>query len=105
MVKRERVISMIPNANPNPLNPKIEEEDILMSLKEAKLEIDQVFQRFEYATDPYLIDSCIYEIKALQLKYEYLRRQIKNRKVEPKLENQEVAQELENQEVEQNLKN
>jgi len=97
MVKRERVISMIPKANP--LNPKIEEEDILMSLKEAKLEIDQVFQRFEYATDPYLIDSCIYEIKALQLKYEYLRRQIKNQKLEQKSE-----QELENHEVEE-LKN
>ena len=74
-VKRERVISMIPEINP--LDSKIDQEDILASLKEAKLEIDQVFQRFEYATDPYLIDSCIYEIKALQLKYEYLRRQIK----------------------------
>ena len=90
MVKRERVISMIPNANP--LNPKIEEEDILKSIKEAKLEIDQVFERFEYATDPYLIDSCIYEIKALQLKYEYLRRQIKEQKEEQKEEHQEEKQ-------------
>lgn len=59
----------------------ITEEDraLLVSLQSVKKDLDAVYINFEYATDTDLIDSYIYEVKALQLKYEYIIKEIKQR--------------------------
>lgn len=60
---------------------KIEDEDkeILTSLKEVKQNLDMVYMKFEYATDVALIDCYIYELKSLQMKYEYLMQRAKEK--------------------------
>jgi len=59
----------------------ITEEDraLLLLLQSIKTNLDAVYINFEYATDTDLIDSYIYEVKALQLKYEYIIKEIKQR--------------------------
>ncbi|NLL70455.1 MAG: YaaL family protein [Epulopiscium sp.] len=54
-----------------------EQEELLQALHKVQQELEIANQNFEYATDPQLIDSCIYELKALQLKYEYYLKQAK----------------------------
>lgn len=56
-----------------------EDEEIVACLHKVKREMDMVNISFEYATDPILIDSFIYEQKALQMKYQYLIKQVKER--------------------------
>lgn len=60
---------------------KIEDEDkeILTGLKEIKQNLDMVYMKFEYATDTALIDCYIYELKSLQMKYEYLMQRAKEK--------------------------
>lgn len=60
---------------------KIEDEDkeILTGLKEVKQNLDMVYMKFEYATDTALIDCYIYELKSLQMKYEYLMQRAKEK--------------------------
>lgn len=59
----------------------IEEEskEILISLKEVKQSLDMVYMKFEYATEKALIDCYIYELKSLQMKYEYLMQRAKEK--------------------------
>lgn len=54
-----------------------EDSQILKELKELKQSLDMVYMKFEYATDTALIDCYIYELKALQMKYEYLMQRAK----------------------------
>lgn len=62
------------NENSNRLS---EEEILLKNIKIAKKALDTAYSNFDVVTDPELIDSCIYEVKAMQLKYEYLINQAK----------------------------
>ncbi len=48
-----------------------EDRDILTTLKMLKTDLDYVHNNLDYVTDPVLIDSYIYEIKAIQMKYKY----------------------------------
>lgn len=48
-----------------------EEEEIRQELNKIKKEIDLVYSNFENTTEKELIDSCIYNMKALQIKYKY----------------------------------
>lgn len=52
---------------------KMEEDDerIRDMLCKVKRELDYVHQEFDYITDDILIDSFIYEIQALNKKYQY----------------------------------
>ena len=54
----------------------------IFSLKEELQQIitdmDCARNHFEQAVDPVLIDCCIYEINAAQLRYQFLLRRIKN---------------------------
>jgi hypothetical protein len=53
-------------------------EDFLLSeIKKAKLELDAAYSCFEYVIDPDLIDSCIYQMNAIQNRYKYLLKQAK----------------------------
>jgi len=53
--------------------PKLSKDDekIMDMLFKVKKELDYVRQEFDYTTDDILIDSFIYEIQALNKKYQY----------------------------------
>ena len=51
--------------------------DLLRSLSDTRRKIEQAYNQFNYSSDPDLIDASIYEINALQCRYNYLLRQVK----------------------------
>ena len=51
-----------------------EEMEILMMLTKLKTELDDLHNHFDNTTDPVLIDSYVYEIMALHMKYKYYSR-------------------------------
>lgn len=59
-----------------------EDRELLLALETVKKNLETVYINFEYATDNALIDSYIYEVKALQLKYEYIIKEIKQRGIQ-----------------------
>lgn len=54
-----------------------EGEAILSAIRQVQFQLDCVSNSFQSVTDEALIDSCIYEIIALQKKYEYFLRTAK----------------------------
>lgn len=54
-----------------------EKEFIVESIKKVTENLNQAYNNFNLITDPELIDSCIYELKSMQLKYQYLIQQAK----------------------------
>ena len=49
----------------------LEEIEILNHLETLKKDLDFLYSSFDYVTDPILIDSYIYEIKSVQMKYQF----------------------------------
>ncbi|TCT11622.1 uncharacterized protein DUF2508 [Natranaerovirga pectinivora] len=49
-----------------------DEELLLKNIRSVKKAIDIAYINFESLTEPELIDSCIYELQAMQKKYQYL---------------------------------
>ncbi len=59
---------------------KKEDEDnsaLMAELARTKLALDTAYSNFENVVDPDLIDSCIYEVNAIQQRYRYLLKQLK----------------------------
>lgn len=56
---------------------KKDHEELIMSIEKVKTDLNNAYANFDLVTDPNLVDSYIYEVKAIQLKYEYLIRQAK----------------------------
>lgn len=56
-----------------------EDKYIIVSLEDLKNTLDIKHNQFEFLTEPLLIDSCIYEISALQNKYSYYLKLCKER--------------------------
>ncbi|TAH66292.1 MAG: DUF2508 family protein [Anaerolineaceae bacterium] len=53
-------------------------EDLLIKeINQTKLALEAAYSQFEYVVDPDLIDSCIYELNAIQNRYKYLLKQAK----------------------------
>ena len=52
--------------------------ELLKQVKEAIETIDLAINHFEQVVDPTLIDCYIYELKAAQLRYQFLLKHIKN---------------------------
>lgn len=53
-------------------------EDLLIKeINKTKLALEAAYSQFEYVVDPDLIDSCIYELNAIQNRYKYLLKQAK----------------------------
>lgn len=76
MVKEGK--AMIPNLWHNTQDVLSEEERQIMELlKETQEEIDQIHNKYDYATDQSIIDSYIYQLKALHLRYEHLLNEVK----------------------------
>lgn len=60
-----------------PLSKDSEKKDplyalLLEDIQKTKRELDIAYANFEHAVDPDLIDSSIYELNALQLRYKFL---------------------------------
>jgi len=45
---------------------------LLDNIKRTKQELDTAYANFEHAVEPDLIDSSIYELNAVQLRYKFL---------------------------------
>jgi exonuclease VII small subunit len=53
-------------------------EDLLIKeINNTKLALEAAYSQFEYVIDPDLIDSCIFELNAIQNRYKYLLKQAK----------------------------
>lgn len=52
-------------------------EELLSEIENIKLSLETVHSNFENASDPDLVDSCIYEMNAIQHRYKYLLRQVR----------------------------
>jgi hypothetical protein len=50
---------------------------LLDDLKKTKSDLDLAYANFENVVDPDLIDSCIYQVNAVQLRYKFLLGRVK----------------------------
>lgn len=50
---------------------------LIKEINQTKLALEAAYSQFEYVVDPDLIDSCIYELNAIQNRYKYLLKQAK----------------------------
>ena len=48
-----------------------EEKEIFVNLQHLGSQLSLLHDQYDFLTDPALIDGCIYEIKAVQMKYKY----------------------------------
>lgn len=56
-------------------NLLLAKEELLREIEAVKLSLETAHSNFENACDPDLVDSCIYEMNAIQYKYKYLLKQ------------------------------
>ena len=57
---------------------RLKRQELRTQIENTKHTIDSVRNRFEQEVDPTLIDCCIYELNAAQLRYQFLLRQFKD---------------------------
>lgn len=55
---------------------EVSKEQLLSDLKLTKTALDDAYTNFENAVDPDLVDSCIYEVNAVQKRYHFLLKQM-----------------------------
>ncbi len=55
--------------------------ELLQEIEDIKLSLETAHSNFENACDPDLVDSCIYEMNAIQHRYKYLLRQVRSLEV------------------------
>lgn len=55
---------------------------LLEELKETKNAMDTAYANLSYVVEPELIDCCIYELNAIQLRYKFILSQVKNSEME-----------------------
>lgn len=51
--------------------------ELLGELDETRLALSEAYARFNGASEPELIDACIYEINAIQARYSFLLRRVR----------------------------
>ena len=65
----------------SPIRPSAKDSPALLELKESlkrtQSELSLAFDAFDYASDPDLTESCIFTIRALQSRMDYLLKKIK----------------------------
>lgn len=54
-----------------------ERRELREFMARTRVEINRAYADFDFHTDPDLVDSCVYEINALQSRYSYLLRRLK----------------------------
>jgi len=60
---------------------KTQESDWIKSLKNAQNELEVAVNNYEFANEPELVDYYTYNIKAAQMRYEYLLKKVKEEKL------------------------
>ena len=55
----------------------LERRTMAEGLRQASVQLSQAYQNFNAARDPDLIESAVFEIKAMQARYSYFLRQVK----------------------------
>lgn len=50
---------------------------LLADLAQTKIDLESAYANFENVTEPDLIDACIYEVNAVQMKYKFLLNRVK----------------------------
>ncbi len=55
-----------------PDRPVTLRESVLKDLDQIRYQLENAYLGFDYVTDPDLIDSYIFEVNALQMRYKYL---------------------------------
>ena len=55
-------------------------QELMQELKEVQKSLDRAYENFSYVVDPELIDCCIYELNAGQMRYKFLMRKMKEDK-------------------------
>lgn len=58
-------------------NLLVAREELMSEIEEIKLLLEIAHSNFDNACDPDLVDSCIYEMNAIQYKYKYLLKQMR----------------------------
>ncbi len=78
ILRRIPVVSFVRERLAQPDKEKREDrEKLLLDIKKVSMQIAQAESRFQMASDEDLIDSCIYEMEALNAQYRYLLRKAK----------------------------
>ncbi len=49
-----------------------DEKYLLAEIAQTKNELDAAYSNFENATEPDMIDSCIYQVNSAQIRYKFL---------------------------------
>ena len=52
-------------------------KQLLLELKETQNALDTAYANLSYVVEPELIDCCIYELNAIQLRYKFILSQVK----------------------------
>ena len=55
---------------------EVSREQLLSDLKLTKTALDDAYSNFENVVDPDLVDSCIYQVNAVQKRYHFLLKQV-----------------------------
>ncbi len=55
----------------------LENRELKTEIDRTRHKMESIRSQFEEAVDPTLIDCCIYELKAVQLRYQFLLRRFK----------------------------
>ena len=55
--------------------PDTRKQQLMEDLRRTKCALDQAYSNFENVIDPDLIDSSIYELQSIQMRYRFLLRQ------------------------------
>ncbi|MBQ2745565.1 MAG: YaaL family protein [Lachnospiraceae bacterium] len=58
--------------------PDPHHEELLRELEATKNALDTAYANLSYVIEPELIDCCIYELNAVQLRYKFILSQVKN---------------------------
>lgn len=56
----------------------IYERELLSELETVKMAMETAYSNFSYVVEPELIDCCIYEIKAVSLRYKFILDKVKS---------------------------
>lgn len=51
--------------------------ELLRELQEVQKSLDRAYKNFSYVIEPELIDCCIYELNAGQMRYKFLMKQMR----------------------------
>lgn len=70
--------------NPNRLLT-YDEKYLLSELTQTKNALDIAYSNFENATEPDIIDSCIYQVNSAQIRYKFLLKKAKEANITIKL--------------------